>query len=241
MTAAAPVTLITGATRGIGRATADRLARAGHCVIGIARSADASFPGELHLADAGDEAGLRRTLAEITARQEVDNLINNAGLNRLQTLEEIRLDDFQRVSDVNLRAALLCVQACVPAMKRSGRGRIVNVGSRAQLGRVGASSYAAAKAGLVALSRCWALELAPSGITVNLVAPGPIDTEMFRRNNPPDRPQTQAILGSVPMRRMGRPEEVAAAIAYFLSDEAGFTTGQTLYVCGGLSVGAVAI
>ena len=237
----APVTLITGGTKGIGRATADRLARAGHHVIGIARAAAADFPGELHLADVGDEEALRRVLAEITGRHRVDNLVNNAGLNRLQPLAEIRVEDFQRVLDVNLRAALLCTQACTPTMIARGRGRIVNLGSRAQLGRVGVSSYSAAKAALVGMSRSWALELAPHNITVNVVAPGPIDTEMFRRNNPPDRPRTQAILDRVPVGRMGRPEEVAAAIAYFLSDDAGFTTGQTLYVCGGLSVGAVSL
>jgi 3-oxoacyl-[acyl-carrier protein] reductase len=237
----APVTLITGATRGIGRATAERLARAGHRVVGIARSTDTDFPGELLSADVGDEAALGAVLAQVTSRYQVDNLVNNAGFNRPQPFAEVKLADFQHVIDVNVRSAILCAQACTPAMIAKKRGRIVNLGSRAQLGRVGVSSYSAAKAGLVGLSRSWALELAPHNITVNVVAPGPIDTEMFRRNNPPERPQTQAILNSVPMRRMGKPEEIAATIAYFLSDEAGFTTGQTLYVCGGLSIGAVTI
>lgn len=239
MAGTAPVTLITGATRGIGRAIADRLAGAGHRVLGIARSADDSFPGELFPADAGDQAELARVLDGILHTVEVDNLVNNAGFNQVQPLKDIRLADFRRILDVNLQATLQCAQACTPAMIRKGRGRIVNMASRALLGRPGTSSYSAAKAGVVAMSRCWALELAQYNITVNVVAPGPIDTEMFRRNNPPERPHTQAIVGSVPLRRMGKPAEVAAAVAYFLSDEAAFTTGQTLYVCGGLSIGAV--
>lgn len=235
----APVTLITGATRGIGRAISDRLARAGHHVFGIARSADPDFPGRLFLADVGDSGALAGVLAEITERVTIDNLVSNAGFNQLQPLLNVRLEDFQRILDINLRATLQCAQACVPAMIRKGRGRIVALASRALLGRPRASSYAAAKAGVVAMSRCWALELARHNITVNVVAPGPIDTEMFRRNNRPDSAQTKVIVDSIPARRMGRPEEVAAAVAYFLSNEASFTTGQTLFVCGGLSIGAV--
>lgn len=234
-----PVTLVTGATRGIGRAISDRLAEAGHRVIGIARSQDAGFRGELFIADVSDHNALADVLAMITRRIEIANLVNNAGVNRVQSLLDLRLDDLQKVLDVNLRAAVQCAQACVPAMIRNGRGRVVNLASRALLGRAGTSSYSAAKAGIVAMSRCWALELARHGITVNVVAPGPIDTEMFRSNNPSESPHTQAIVGAIPARRMGRPDEVAAAIAYFLSDEAAFTTGQTLYVCGGLSIGAV--
>ena len=99
--------------------------------------------------------------------------------------------------------------------------------------------YSAAKAALVGFTRSWALELAASGITVNCVAPGPVATEMFAQNNPPDLPRTQAMLAAVPMGRMGEPAEIAAAIDYFLSAEAGFTTGQTLFVCGGASISQI--
>lgn len=194
--AAAPVTLITGATRGIGRAISDRLAGAGHRVIGIARSSDPDFPGDLFLADVSDSDALADVLTEIIRRFEVDNLVNNAGFNEVQRLLDIRPADFRRVLDVNLMATLQCAQACVPAMIRKKCGRIVNLGSRALLGRPGTTSYSAAKAGVVAMSRCWALELAEHNITVNVVAPGPIETEMFRRNNPLDNRRPRRSFGA---------------------------------------------
>ncbi len=100
------------------------------------------------------------------------------------------------------------------------------------------SSYTAAKAGLAEITRSWALELADKGITVNAVGPGPTETEMWNRNNPPDSPTTRAHIARIPMKRMGKPQDIAAAVAYFMSDEAGFTTGQHLFVCGGLSIGS---
>ena len=132
-------------------------------------------------------------------------------------------------------------QACLAGMRARRWGRIVNLGSRAALGKEGRTGYAATKAGILGLTRTWALELARDGITVNAVAPGPIATEMFAAHNPPGAAATEAIIGQIPVGRVGRPEEVAAAIAYFLREDAGFVTGQTLYVCGGLSVGCVGL
>jgi 3-oxoacyl-[acyl-carrier protein] reductase len=109
------------------------------------------------------------------------------------------------------------------------------------LGRANTASYSAAKAGLVAMTRCWALELADKNITVNAVGPGPTDTDMWRAHNPPDSPTTRRQLDQIPMRRIGTPEEVAEAVAYFMSDQAGFTTGQLLFVCGGLSIGSLPV
>jgi NAD(P)-dependent dehydrogenase (short-subunit alcohol dehydrogenase family) len=121
-------------------------------------------------------------------------------------------------------------------MAARGRGRIVNIGSKAQQGRAGVSAYAAAKAGLQAMTVSWALELARQGVTVNLVAPGAIETQMFKRNNPAGSLRRAATEAAVPMGRLGRPEDVAAAVAFFLCDQANYITGQTLYVCGGWSV-----
>ncbi|MGE0723672.1 MAG: SDR family oxidoreductase [Alphaproteobacteria bacterium] len=228
--------LITGASRGIGLATAHCFAAAGHRVLGIARTPpEAPFPGTFHALDvaAGDFAG---QIAAIVAETPVDVLVNNAGVGRMAPLGEIRLADFDAVVALNLTATMVATQACLPHMRGQRWGRVVNLSSRAALGKEGRTSYAATKAGIMGFTRTWALELAAEGVTVNCVAPGPIDTEMFRRTNPADSPATRAILASLPAKRMGRPEEVAAAIAFFAGEDAGFTTGQVLYVCGGITV-----
>ena len=182
---------------------------------------------------------VKHALANIVSRHEITGLVNNAGLNHLQNLGEIDLVSFDEVIAVNLRAAIQCAQAVLPAMVRARFGRIVNITSRSVLGRANASSYSAAKAGLVALTRSWALELADKNITVNAVGPGPTETEMWNRNNPPESPATQARVAQIPMRRMGRPEDVAGAVSYFMSEDAGFVTGQHFFVCGGFSVSSL--
>jgi 3-oxoacyl-[acyl-carrier protein] reductase len=236
------VTLVTGATRGIGRAVSQRLSAQGHFVVGMARTAaGVDFPGDVIVADLRDAGSTERALSDIASRYEVTGLVNNAGVNHIQKLGDIKLADFDEVVAVNLRAAIQCAQAVLPAMLRARYGRIVNITSRAMLGRASTASYSAAKAGLVAMTRCWALELADKNITVNAVGPGPTDTDMWRENNPPDSPTTRGQLDQIPMRRIGTPEEVADAVAYFMSDQAGFTTGQLLFVCGGLSIGSLPV
>jgi NAD(P)-dependent dehydrogenase (short-subunit alcohol dehydrogenase family) len=233
------VTLVTGATRGIGRAIAERLAAQNHRVIGIARSkADGAFPGEVVVADLSDAESVKHALADIVARHQINGLVNNAGLNHPQKLGEIELGSFDAVMAVNLRAAIQCTQAVLPAMLRARFGRIVNITSRAVLGRAGSSAYAAAKAGLLAVTRCWALELADKGITVNSVGPGPTETGMWNANNPPDSPATRRQIEQIPLGRIGAPEDAAGAVGYFMSEEAGFVTGQHLFVCGGASLGS---
>jgi len=231
-------TLITGASRGIGRALAERLAGCGETVIGLARrNPDDGFPGDFVEVDLADADQTRDAVADIAKRYSVDRLVNNAGYLVPATVMETGLADFDRQTDVNLRAALLCVQACLPVMRQRNCGRIVNVATRAVLGRVKRTAYAAAKLGLIGATRVWALELAPFGITVNTVAPGPIATEMFKTNMPGGSDEYNHVITGLPMGRMGTPEEVASAIGYFLDDDAAVVTGQTLFVCGGGSIG----
>src|SRR2546428_8219677 len=234
--------LITGASKGIGRALAERLARDGHNVIGLARDASASnFPGTLVPVDLADHLSTQAVLERLTSEYAFDGVVNNVGLVRPQKLGAIAIGDLEAVLALTLHPAVETAQALLPAMRKAGRGRIVNISSLTVLGMVERTAYAAAKAALISFSRSWALELATTGITVNAVAPGPTETELFRANNPPGSAGEQRYLSGVPMGRFGRPEEIAAVIAFLLSDDAAFMTGQTLFVDGGASIGKAPI
>lgn len=232
------VTLLTGVSKGIGRAVAERLAREGHHVIGLARTKpEWDFQGDFHAVDLTDLETTRALVDNLAARHAIDGLVHNAGYAKIERLETMSIADLDDMMTLHVRAVAVMVQALAPAMKKRGFGRIVLVGSRAALGKIGRGAYAATKSAMLGFMRTWALELGPSGITVNCVAPGPTATELFRRGNPPDAPATKAIIASIPVGRMGKPEEMAGAVAYFLGEDASFTTGQALYVCGGLTVG----
>ena len=229
--------LVTGATKGIGWAITRRLSDAGAHVIGIARQvSDIDFPGFLYQCDLLDAGHTEEMLRMIREKYPVDAVVNNAGAVIPENLGEVNLSSLYQVYEVNLRAAVQVTQAFVESMKVRREGRIINIASRAAGGKAGRTSYAAAKAGLIGCTRTWALELAEYGITVNAVSPGPIETELFRKAQPAGSEEEKALLARIPMHRLGRSEEVAAAVAFLLSDEAAFITGQNLGVDGGASL-----
>ena len=231
--------LVTGASRGIGRAVATRLMADGLQVVNFdiaapeARAAQETFVQ----VDVADEAALREALNRTVAARPITRLVNNAGIVRPAGIDTLTRADLQAVMDVNLAASMACVQALLPAMRAARFGRIVNISSRAALGKAERIAYAASKAALHGFTRTLALELGTDGITANAIGPGPIATELFERVNPPGAPATQRILDTIPLRRMGQPEEVAHLVASLLDARAGFTTGQVVYVCGGMTVG----
>jgi NAD(P)-dependent dehydrogenase (short-subunit alcohol dehydrogenase family) len=229
--------VITGASKGIGLVTSKRLALAGYHVIGIARTEpDQVFPGEFLPCDLSSEKETESVIAKILDNFHVEALVNNVGAGGPQPLGSIDLADLKTLYDINVRTAVQMTQGLVNRMKEDKWGRIVNIASRAIFGVPGRTSYAAAKSALIGCTRVWALELASFGITVNAVAPGPIETEMFRRIRPLGSEAEKELLTHIPMRRVGQPKEVAAAIEFLLSEDAGFITGQTICLDGGGSL-----
>ena len=245
MTLTGKVALITGSARGLGKATALALASEGALVIindlpgndaVVAATVEDLRRGDLAadaaLADVSDEAQVDALIAGIVARHgHLDILVNNAGINRDSTLRKSTSADWDRVNDVNLRGPFLCTRAAVGPMRDAGWGRIVNVASVVgKTGVPGTAYYAAAKGGLIALTKAAASEVARHGITVNAVAPGYAETDMTRGFEGAVR---ENILARIPLGRLARPEEIAAAIAFLASPAASYITGAVLDVNGG--------
>ncbi|MEV2241729.1 SDR family oxidoreductase [Micromonospora sp. NPDC049891] len=233
--------VITGASRGIGLATASYLAARGVNVIGLARRApEQDFPGKFHNVDLTDQEEAGRILMEIAATSPVTGLVNNVGMASGESLDDLSLETLHAVLALNVRIAVQATAALVPGMRRQGFGRIINVASVVALGAPNRTSYSAAKAAMLGMTKSWALELATDRITVNAVAPGPIETEFFRSLNPPGSTGESNYLKQIPVGRLGKPDEIATAI-FFLIKQSGFITGQTLYVDGGWSIGRQSI
>lgn len=230
--------LITGASKGIGRAVADKVTAAGDIAVGLARSAPAEFPGEFFAADLADRAATAEVLQQILAAGRVDAVVNNVGVARFGRIGSIDLDDLFLTYDLNVRAAIQVVQAVLPGMVEAGWGRIVNVSSLTTLGVAERTPYAASKAALEACTRIWATELAETGITVNAVAPGPIETELFRERSPIGSERERALLKNIPLQRVGTPQEIAHTIYALLDEDAGYITGQIIRADGGGSIAA---
>jgi 3-oxoacyl-[acyl-carrier protein] reductase len=243
--------LVTGAARGIGAAVANRLAAEGYQVAVLDLDASACetvvegirSAGGTALAlgaDVSDEssvaAAVERCAAELGAPTI---LINNAGIIRDELLFRMSAGDWDAVVGVHLRGAFLMTRACQRYMTEARWGRIVSMSSISALGNRGQANYSAAKAGIEGFTRSVALELGPFGITANAIAPGYIETDMIRqtaeRLGEPYDEFVARIAAGVPVRRMGQPDDIANAVAFFANESAGFITGQTLYVSGGLT------
>ncbi len=234
--------LVTGGSSGIGAATCRMLLDAGYHVVCLSRQPFESSSARVRNVsiDLEDAPATREAALEIARQLPITTVVHNAGAIREKPLEEVSLEDLQALTSLHVAAAVSLVQAALPAMKQQRYGRIVLISTRAVLGLAKRTAYAATKAGLLGLVRTWALELGQHGITANAIAPGPIEaTRMFHEVIPADSPRIPGITESIPVRRLGRPEDVARAVMFFAAPDAGFITGQTLFVCGGTSVGSI--
>jgi 3-oxoacyl-[acyl-carrier protein] reductase len=234
--------LVTGGSSGIGAALCASFLAAGYQVISLARRpVEPASPGVHDVqVDLSDATATREAAFDVARRFPITTVVHNAGAIREKPLEEVTLEDLQSLTHLHLAAALSLVQANLATMKEQRFGRIVLVSSRAVLGLANRTVYSATKAGMLGLARTWALELGAHGITANVVAPGPIEaTEMFQELIPADSSKLPRIVDAIPVKRLGRPDDVARAVMFFAAPEAGFVTGQTLFVCGGTSVGSI--
>lgn len=235
--------LITGGSRGIGADLARALLDRGYRVVSLARHDPDWTHARLEsvTADLLDPAAVQAAADDIAARHEITHVVHNAGLIWPNLLEDARPEDITGLAQLHLGAALTLTQAALPAMKARGFGRVLFNGSRAALGVPTRTAYSATKAGIVGMARTWALELAPHGITVNVVAPGPIRTDNFWGIVPKGSDKEAEIAARIPVGRLGEPADVTNAFLFFCAPESGFVTGQTLLVCGGASVGAMSL
>jgi 3-oxoacyl-[acyl-carrier protein] reductase len=237
------IAIVTGASRGIGRAIAEGLASRGAFVFAAARENNASGTVEAIRAAGGaaeavalevtDAASVERMVAgALEQKGRIDILVNNAGIARDQLMLRMKRDDWDQVIATNLTAAFACAQAVMKPMIRQRGGRIVSITSVVgQTGNAGQANYAASKAGLIGFTKAIARELASRNITVNAVAPGFVETDMTRAIA---EKASGDWLSQIPLGRIGRPEEVAAAVCFLASDEASYITGQVLAVNGGM-------
>jgi 3-oxoacyl-[acyl-carrier protein] reductase len=236
------VALVTGASRGIGAAIARRLAADGARVIGTATSAAGAAAIDAALAASGgrgavldvvDQTAIDALLADVEAREgAVGILCNNAGITRDTLLLRMKAEDWDAVIDTDLASVYRLSKGVLRGMMKSRKGRIVNIASVVGLtGNPGQTNYAAAKAGMIGFSKSLAREVGSRGITVNVVAPGFIDTDMTRSLG---ETQRAALEGQIPLGRLGSPDDVAAAVAFLASPAAAYVTGETLHVNGGM-------
>jgi 3-oxoacyl-[acyl-carrier protein] reductase len=238
------IALVTGASRGIGRAIAERLVADGATVIGTATSENGAQAisdylqgnGEGKVLNVADPDSMQALLSDITKKHgSVDILINNAGITRDNLLMRMKDDEWQSIMDTNLTSIFKMSKAVLRGMMKKRKGRIINIGSVVgSTGNAGQANYAAAKAGVIGFSKSMAREVASRGITVNVVSPGFIDTDMTKTLTDD---QKASILKDIPANRLGDPKEIAAIVGFLASDDAAYITGETIHVNGGMYMG----
>lgn len=238
------VALVTGASRGIGRAIALALGREGATVIGTATTpggaqavatalAEAGAKGRGAVLDVTDAASIEQLVADVDGREGAPGiLVNNAGITRDGLLLRMKPEDWQAILDTNLSSVFRMSKACLRGMMKQRRGRIISIASVVALtGNPGQANYAAAKAGIIGFSKSLAREVGSRGITVNVVAPGFIETDMTRALS---EEQRTALMGQIALGRLGGADDIAAAVVFLASPSAGYITGETLHVNGGM-------
>lgn len=236
--------LVTGGSAGIGAAIVGTFLKRGLTVVSLDRQPPTTpherlIPYQVDLLDAAATAFVAGSIVRDHA---IGYLVHNAGVIRPNPVGDTPYSDLLDLTQLHLGSALMLLQAVLPSMRHNQFGRVVLISSRAALGAGTRTAYSATKAGLIGMGRTWALELAAEGITVNMVAPGPIRaTEMFHDIIPAGSAREQALAQAIPVKRLGEASDVASAVGFFASPEASFITGQTLYVCGGASVGTLTI
>jgi len=237
------VAVVTGGSAGIGESICQHLLADGYTVLNLSLGPSPGHHDGLVdvQVDLTDMDATRLAITRLADQYPITTLVHNAGVIRANLIEQVELADVDYLFRLHINAAIILLQAVLPAMKAARFGRIVVVGSRAMLGLETRSGYAATKAGQAGLVRTWALELGRYGITANVVAPGPIVTDMFTEVIPEDSEQARRLTQSLPVKRLGRPDDVARAVMFFLAADNGFITGQNLFVCGGASLGTMSL
>lgn len=234
------VAVVTGGSSGIGKSICEHFLNDGYTVISLSRRPSPIINAKLVdvRADLSSVEDIKR-IAEKIAKYSPTTLVLNAGASLRKRTEDVRIEDLDHQVRLSLTSGLVLTQAFLPAMRHAHFGRIVMISSRAIIGLAGVAAYSAAKAAQLGLARSWALEFGPSGITVNVVAPGPIKTEMFNVEPAKAAEIERALAGELPVRRMGSPDDIARAVTFLAAPESGFITGQTIFVCGGASLGGL--
>jgi 3-oxoacyl-[acyl-carrier protein] reductase len=237
------VAIVTGASGGIGRAIAEAMLESGHHVVSLDRRKPDWSHAKLEpvLVDLFDPKATADAAKDVAARHVISHVVHNAGVIRPNLIEQATAEDIAALSQLHLGAALTLVQAALPGMKQRHFGRIILIASRAALGAATRTAYSATKSGMFGMARTWALETASHGITVNVIAPGPVESDMFYEVIPQGSPKVEQLARSIPVGRIGRPSDVARAVMFFASRDADFITGQSLYVCGGASIGSIGL